>query len=130
LDEIIPKAKITVKITDMPKNAFILTSTLRNYDFDEIIDTPIILPSVIMGKNWLKKRTDNDLYCITEKDYDNLDPFWRERYSYRDTAKNNFTVEYLFNEILSHDDNNMIILPEMKSSFKKLAVVTSTVTNY
>jgi len=125
LDEIIPKQKMFVKITDSPTNVSVWASVLRNYDLDEIIQLPPI-PGINNSKFWLKKCMNNLSYRISEEEYNLLHPSWKEIYSYTDTSKNIFIVDYLFNEMLMNDSANLVIKPNMLNSFRNFAYNTSS----
>ena len=127
LEDEIPRAKISVKIPDLPKDTKFLSSILRNYDLDKRMDTPILVPIFRKDKQWLNKHTLNDSYKITMEQYNELDESWKEHYSFNDISKNIFTIDYLFNELLEFDKDNIFIRPEMINSFRKLAIVTSNI---
>ena len=121
-----PKAKMCVKITDLPENSKILTCFVKNNNLidDNEINMPIIIPWAYNKNSWLNCRTGND--SLTEDEYNKLDLVWKEHYSYQDTGKNRFTVDYLFSQLLENDTNELIN-PEMLASFRNLAYSTSSI---
>ncbi|XWV25245.1 hypothetical protein QJ856_gp0527 [Tupanvirus deep ocean] len=126
LQEIIPKPKMTVKIENLPVGSSIFTSMLRNYDLDEKIDVPVVVPQSMTPKLWLRRRIKNELYRLSKEEYENLDTSWKKAYTYDDTSKNGFVVDYVFNELLNKDDS-VYLKPEMLNSFRDLAISTSTI---
>jgi hypothetical protein len=123
----IPKSKIYVQIKDLPKNTKIITSIIRNHDLDENINVRIVTPKNNHSRFWLNKKT-NSLHKLTKKEYDMLNTSWKDNYSLNDTNKNKFVVDYLFNELLSENNNKTYITPDMYNSFKKMAFYTSNKT--
>ncbi|XWV26505.1 hypothetical protein QJ857_gp0564 [Tupanvirus soda lake] len=126
LQETIPKPKVTVKIENLPEGSSIFTSMLRNYDLEDEIDIPILIPQAMNPKLWLKRRIKNELYKLSKEEYEKLDPSWKKAYTYNDACKNGFVVDYVFNELLNQD-NNVFIRPEMLNSFRSLALSTSNI---
>lgn len=119
LEEIIPVPKASIKITGLPENTLLSTSILRNRNLDEkmkIFNTPNINLT-----NILNRRTHNDLYKLSEPELNLFGSDWKDYYS----TKNIFVVDYLFNEMLNHDRNNILINTSMIYSFRDLANKTS-----
>ncbi len=127
-DQEIPKPKIYIKIKDLPKNALVMTSIIRNHDLDEELDVPIITPKNNHMKHWLNRRSKSsrmNSHKLSEQEYKMLNAVWQNNYSIKDTQKNEFAVNYLFNQLLTEDKYNKYIKPQMLASFKKMAFDTS-----
>jgi hypothetical protein len=121
IDEEIPNEKIFVKITDLPKNVHVLASVLYNRKLEKKIDVP---PIPKKNKLWLNDRSQVPL---SVEEYETLDPQIKKYYKREDTSKNIFTVDYLFNSLITEDrnNNNTFIKPIMLDSFRDLAIQTS-----
>lgn len=133
IKEIIPESQIFVKIIDLPPSVLISTSTLHNYDFNKnkiVPSVPLININKYRNKLWLNRVSHNNLYKLNKFEYESLDPSWKKYYSYGDVIKNNFAIEYLFNDMLIFDKQNILIKPNMLNSFKKMATKTSTFTEF
>lgn len=79
-----------------------------------------IEPEVLYWMN-----TENVMNTLDQREYQYLDPTWKKQYSYDDTSKNGFTIDYLFNELLKNDIDNLVINEDMFPSFCKLAKISS-----
>ena len=126
-DEEIPKPSVTVKINNLPANYKYLSCILRNYQMDEKIIPPKIIHLSRPSKPWFHAKVSNALCQLDEDEYQSLDETWKDEYSHDDTDKISFTIDYLFNDLLANDADNILIYPEMVDSFYKLAYETSAI---
>lgn len=132
IDEEIPCSKINPKIIGLPPKSLVLSSIIHNENSNDLLEnTQIIIPHIKTSKNnWLMSKIKNQLYRITENEYQNIDIGLQNAYSYENTDTNAFVVDYLFNELLLNDETNTIIKPEMAKSFRNFAKnnsITSTI---
>lgn len=113
IEDEIPSGTLSLKIKNLPPNSKIISSIINNPDNYQ--------PDVILIDRQNSILDKNSSYRISEDEYEFLDEELKESYSYEETAKNIFVVDYLFNELLKDD----IIQPEMLDSFRDLAEQTS-----
>lgn len=114
---------IFVGIVDLPVGMSILSSMSPTVP---LIKPTVPIPSARLDSNteWFNIR--HKLYRLTEQEYEELDPEWKQYYTLDDTGKNSFKVNYLFYELLKND-NMQLVESSMLDSFKKLALDTSTI---
>lgn len=123
MEDILPKAQMTMKIINLPQDSSMYSSVLHNHDLDEKIE--IVVPMKVHIDNWTKRATHNNLYNMSETEYDLLDMSIKDNYEYEDTNTNIFMVDCLFDDLMENDELGTIIRPEMRDSFIKLSKMTS-----
>lgn len=112
-DIIQPKNDLSILIRNKPNHVRIITSIIKSRQ-----DTNFqILPDNI--NSWLNK-SHISTTKMSHEDFDLLQFEGKENYKYSDCTTNRFILEYIFNQLIVNDVNN-IIRPEMKNSFFKLA---------
>ncbi len=122
LGENIPSENIIVSIMDLPKNAKVVYSILKNIKCD--INQKLSIPIFQKSKYWLNKMENEKL---SEQEYQHLSNSLTEKYSVDDTSTNRFVVDYIFDQLLQVDSENLLINPQMIDSFKNLACKKSYV---
>ena len=127
----IPVATATINITGLPPNAHVFSSMLINTNLSPQVSLPnILIPN--MYDLWLHTRVSSNIgynkkYTLPKEEYEDLDYELQQEYSYDDTTKNVFHVDYLFNELLKSDEKNTYIKPDMIESFEQLVKHTSMI---
>lgn len=114
-----------IEIVGLPEDCRVMDSLMHNTNDTNNYTkfTPQIVPIFNPSLKWLNKQI-NEIYQISEEDYDSLSDDLRNRYSYCETTRYNFIIDYIFNELLETDQNK-IITNDMRESFKNLAISTS-----
>lgn len=86
-----------------------------------------LIPSInrIKHGTWINKLSTNELYTLTEHEYDCLPYHLKEKYDYASINKNGFYVDYLFNELMISGSGTGLIRPDMIKSFLELSIKTS-----
>ncbi|AGF85433.1 hypothetical protein QJ854_gp349 [Moumouvirus goulette] len=124
LEHEIISPKIQIEISGLPKNAYTLTSIIHNYDADNKYELPI-LPQNMNKYRWLEN--DNEENYLSVEEYESLDNYWKELFSYEQIYDNKYILNYIF-YCLTKMDNN-IIEDEMFDSFINLSKNTSYLSN-
>lgn len=118
---------IFVKIVDLPVGMSILSSMSSIVPDQNTLVKPIVpMPSARFDNNTEWFNTRHKLYRLTEQEYEELDPEWKQYYTLDDTGRNSFKVNYLFYELLKND-SMQLVESSMLDSFKRLALDTSTI---
>jgi len=114
----------TIKIIDLPQNSRMRTSIINNEmrivnckSSDNYRNHTIIL------KDYWLTACINNLDQISLEDYNMIHSDLKKRYTYKKTNTNKFVVDYVFNELVSH--NVRLVTPNMLKSFRDLARDTS-----
>lgn len=127
IDEEIPNVTINMEIIDLPSDSRVLSSIVQNKNTKKNAFVPHMKKNAI---NWRDRKTKCDLYKITHKEYNSLDITWRNTYTFDDTCKHVFVIDFLFNKLCSKEENCNLIRPDMLESFLELAIKYSNVNEY
>ncbi|QGR53853.1 hypothetical protein [Moumouvirus maliensis] len=120
LEHEINSPTIQIEISNLPENAYTITSIIHNYDLDDKYES-VILPQSVNKYRWLENNKTESYFSM--EDYESLDDYWKKLFSYEQLHNNKYILGHLFNCL--SEMSNSIIDDDMFESFVNLSKNTS-----